>query len=114
MSISQYLNMIASNGTPIWCLPWPKIQTRIQMTSDVEVVTTVPSGGYNCAIFQFSAGAATWVALNQTATEPPDLAFQTGSAIMINPICVQVQGGDVLHLISPSPDHVNIMYYVSE
>lgn len=113
MSINKYLNMIASNGTPIWCTPWPLINARAELTSEVENTVIVPPGGYNCVIFEYSAGAAVSVALNQTVTSPTS-TFTYETATRVNPISAQVTSGDVLHFISLSPDVVNVTFYITE
>lgn len=82
------------------------------LAQSTDTSTTVPSDS-NCyiAVFEPSAGATIYVAVNETAQVPAGASFsQTTSEC--NPAARQVYAGDVLHFITPDiGSSINVAFY---
>ncbi len=69
------------------------------LTASSEDTVTVPlSASKWLIIFSFSGGDNVWVAYNETAAFPTGALASTTSEM--NPQAVQLNGGDVIHLIT--------------
>lgn len=97
-----------------------KYSATLAINTDTSL--TVPSsmglggnGFYNStrwlAIFNFTPGAAVWVANNATAAVPAGAPFASTTS-ELNPAAREVKGGDVLHFICGSAGvSVSVVFY---
>lgn len=81
----------------------PEISTDIytaSLTNGSEQTFTVPSDSQKwLASFSYQAGTVNWVAVNNTAAVPAGASFASADSVL-NPGVLQVNAGDVIHVIT--------------
>lgn len=83
------------------------------LAAGVEQTLTVPGSAPKYkAVLDFGKAGDVWVAVNNTATVA-GAAFATTDS-RLNPKCLEVKGGDVMHFISGGTPAVSVAFYALE
>lgn len=100
------------NGFNAYGLQWHKDGGNIQLPTITNTTITCPNSFENwAAIFSIQPGSLVFVNINATAVIPAG-SFTTDTS-ELNPTMRQINGGDVINLITPDTSaFVGVYFYV--
>jgi hypothetical protein len=122
---TKYFQLRDINGYNGFGLPFSDTNYSVTLTASTDTTLTVPSAiglgqqgpstkAQSIAIISVKPNGSVWMAVNATAAVPAGNTFASTTSELIGPFnyAKLVNGGDVLHFISPDTgDTVSVSFY---